>query len=126
MSNLTEGDPRTYAIIGAAMEVHRHLGSGFLEPVYQRAMEVELRDRSLPFRAQIEFQVNYKGRPLDALYKPDLICFEEVIVELKALKHLSSYEDAQVINYLKVTGLHTGLLINFGNRSLEQKRFILS
>jgi GxxExxY protein len=126
MATLTESDPRTYAIIGAAMEVHRHLGSGFLEPVYQRAMEVELHDRKIPFLARNEFYVNYKGHRLDALYKPDLICFEEVIVELKALKHLGPHEEAQVINYLKVTGIHIGLLLNFGTRSLEQKRFILS
>jgi GxxExxY protein len=126
MSILTESDPRTYAIIGAAMEVHRLLGCGFLEPVYHQAMEIELNDRSIPFHAQIEFRVNYKGQELDAYYKPDFICFDEVVVELKALARLTSIEESQVINYLKVTGLHTGLLLNFGVRSLEQKRFILS
>jgi GxxExxY protein len=125
MSILTESDSRTFAIIGAAMEVHRLLGSGFVEPVYQQAMEIELNNRSIPYRPQIEFRVNYKGQELDAYYKPDFICFDEVVVELKALGRLSSIEEAQVINYLKVTGLHTGLLLNFGTRSLEQKRFIL-
>ena len=118
MSSLTETDPRTFAIIGAAMEVHRLLGCGFLEPVYHQAMEIELNDRSIPFHAQIEFRVNYKGQELDAYYKPDFICFDEVVVELKALGRLSSIEESQVINYLKVTGLHTGLLLNFGSRSL--------
>jgi GxxExxY protein len=126
MSILTQSDPRTYAIIGGAMEVHRWLGCGFLETVYQQALEIELRDRSIPFCARQEFRVNYKGYELEAYYKPDFICFDEVVVELKALGRLTSIEEAQVINYLKVTGLHTGLLLNFGARSLEQKRFILS
>ena len=126
MSILTKSDPRTFAIIGAAMEVHRVLRNGFLEPVYQQAMEIELNERSIPNRPQIEFRVNYKGHELDAYYKPDFICFDEVVVELKALGRLSSIEESQVINYLKVTGLHTGLLLNFGTRSLEQKRFVLT
>jgi GxxExxY protein len=79
MSILTQSDTRTYAIIGAAMEVHRLLGCGFLEPVYQEAMEIELSDRLIPHRPQIEFRVNYKGRELDAYYKPDFICFDEVM-----------------------------------------------
>ncbi|MGH9905611.1 MAG: GxxExxY protein [Pyrinomonadaceae bacterium] len=126
MSILTESDPRTYAIIGAAMEVHRQLGCGFLETVYQEALKIELVDRSIPFRQQLEFRVNYKGHELGAYYKPDFICFDEVVVELKALGRLSSVEDSQIINYLKVTGLHTGLLLNFGSRSLEQRRFVLT
>jgi GxxExxY protein len=126
MSNLTESDPRTYVIIGAAMEVHRLLGCGFLEPVYQEALEIELANRCIPFRPQQEFRVNYKGWELDAYYKPDFICFDEVVVELKALSGLSPIEMSQVINYLKVTGLHTGLLLNFGTRSLEHRRFILT
>ena len=126
MPILTQSDPRTYAIIGGAMEVHRLLGCGFLESVYQEALEIELRDRSIPFHAHPEFRVHYKGYELQAYYKPDFICFDEVVVELKALGRLTSIEEAQVINYLKVTGLHTGLLLNFGARSLEQRRFILS
>lgn len=126
MSILTESDPRTYSIIGAAFEVHRQLGCGFLEPIYQAALEIELGDRSIPFRTQPEFRVSYKGRTLDAYYKPDFICFDEVVVEIKALSQLSSIEESQVINYLKVTGFHTGLLLNFGSRSLQQRRFILT
>ena len=126
MSVLTQSDPRTYQIIGAAMEVHRQLGHGFAEPVYQGAMAVELAIQSIPFHAQKEFPIIYKGKRLDPYYKPDFICFEEVVVELKALSRLTSLEESQVINYLKVTGLHTGLLINFGSRSLEQRRFILT
>jgi GxxExxY protein len=75
--------PRTHAIIGAAMEVHRELGCGFLEPVYQEAMELELFDRAIPYQRQVELTVSYKNRPLRATYKADVICFDEVIVELK-------------------------------------------
>ena len=126
MSNLTQSDTRTYAIIGAAMEVHSQLGCGFLEPVYQEAMAIELAIRSVPFKSQHECPINYKGHRLATYYKPDFICFDEVVVELKALGRLSSVEESQVINYLKVTGFHTGLLINFGSRSLEQRRFVLT
>ena len=85
MSILTESDPRTYSIIGAAMEVHRQLGCGFHEPICQKALEVELTERSIPIRSQQEFRVKYKGRNhLEAYYKPDFVCFEEVLVELKA------------------------------------------
>src|SRR5262245_40399989 len=125
MSILTVSDPRTYAIIGAAMEVHRLLGCGFSEPVYQEAMEIELRIRTIPFEPQQKCRVNYKGHILESFFKPDFICFGEVIVELKALGKLSSIDESQILNYLKASQLHTGLLINFGTRSLEQRRFVL-
>ena len=126
MTNLTESDPKTYAIIGAAIEVHQHLGCGFLEPVYQEAFAIELAKRAVPFQREQKFIINYKGCALETFYRPDFICFGAVIVELKALGCLSSIEASQVINYLKVTGCHTGLLLNFGNRSLEKRRFVLS
>jgi GxxExxY protein len=126
MTVLTEPDPRTYAIIGAGMEVHTQLGCGFLEPVYQEALAVELAQRRIPFQREPKCPISYKGCTLEAHYRPDFICFEAVIVELKALGRLSSIEESQVINYLKVTGYHTGLLLNFGNRSLEKRRFALS
>jgi GxxExxY protein len=125
MHNLTQRDPRTYKIIGAAMEVHRQLGCGFLEPVYQEAMALELKNRGIPYSRELSFPVNYKGHRLSNGYRPDFICFDGVIVEVKALSRLSSVEESQVINYLKVTGYHTGLLLNFGARSLEQRRFVL-
>jgi len=121
-----ESDPRTYAIIGAAMEVHRQLGCGFLEPVYQEAMEIELADRGIPFDAQQDTPIRYKGRVLKTLYRPDLLCYGEVVVELKALTQLGPVEEAQVLNYLKGTGYEIGLLINFGRPSLQSRRFILT
>jgi GxxExxY protein len=126
MSVLTESDPRTYAIIGAAIEVHQQLGCGFLEPVYQDALAIELANRTIPFMREQKLMINYKGCFLETYYRPDFICFDAVIVELKALGRLSSIEESQLINYLKVTGYHTGLLLNFGNRSLEKRRFVLS
>jgi GxxExxY protein len=126
MINLTESDPRTYAIIGAAMEVHRQLGCGFLEPVYQEAMGIELARRSVPSQPNRKFLVSYKGHTLEGFYRPDFICFDAIVVELKALSRLTSIEEAQVINYLKVTGLQIGLLLNFGGRSLEKRRFVLT
>ena len=126
MINLTESDPRTYAIIGAAMEVHRQLGCGFLEPVYQEALEMEFIERAIPYNAQDKFLISYKGKVLKTHYKPDFICFESVVIELKALSKLSSVEESQLINYLKVTSHEIGLLLNFGGRSLEKRRFILT
>jgi GxxExxY protein len=121
-----ESDPRTYAVIGAAMEVHRQLGCGFLEAVYQEALEIELADRGIPFDPQQDLPIVYKGRVLKTLYRPDLLCFAEVVVELKALTQLGPAEEAQVLNYLKGTGYEVGLLINFGRPSLQTKRFILT
>jgi len=126
MINLTESDPRTYAIIGAAMEVHRQLGCGFLEPFYQEALEMEFIERSIPYNAQDKFLISYKGKVLETYYKPDFICFESVVIELKTLSRLSSVEESQLINYLKVTSHEIGLLLNFGGRSLEKRRFILT
>ena len=119
-------DAQTYAVIGAAMEVHRILGCGFLEPVYQQALAMEFRLRAIPFRHQVELAIAYKGSELAVKYKADFICYDQVIVELKALEKLGGNEMAQVINYLKVTGLERGLLMNFGARSLEYQRLILS
>jgi GxxExxY protein len=120
-----ERDPQTYAIIGAAMEVHRQLGTGFLEPVYQKAMEVELADRKLPAQAQPEVVVLYKGIPLpDVTYRPDFICYGDIIVELKALSAITGVERAQLLNYLKATGFRRGLIINFGSESLQFERMV--
>lgn len=115
-----------FAIIGAAIEVHKKLGSGFLEPVYQEALEIELAWREVPFQSQYPLTIQYKGRPLRKEYVADLVCFDQVIVELKALQQLSCREEAQLLNYLKATGLRVGLLINFGSHGkLEWKRMVL-
>ena len=119
-------DPQTYAVIGAAMEVHRTIGCGFLEPVYQAALAIEFRLRGVPFRREVELPVIYKGDLLAVKYKVDFICNDEVIVELKALDGLGGRERSQVINYLKITGFRRGLLLNFGTLSLEYERLILT
>jgi len=117
-------DKKTYAIIGAALEVHKELGSGFLEAVYQEALEKEFINQCIPYDSQPAVKIYYKDQPLNKTYQPDFICFDEVIVEIKALDRLSGIEYAQLINYLKAARLKVGLLINFGSKSLEHKRFV--
>lgn len=113
-------------IIGAAMEVHRTLGCGFLEPVYQEALEMELGLRGVPVNPQQELRISYKGCTLKHKYKPDIVADDKVIVEIKALARLTGVEEAQAINYLKGSGCKVALLINFGARSLEWKRLVLN
>ncbi|MBS0267324.1 MAG: GxxExxY protein [Planctomycetes bacterium] len=120
----TSKDPKTYALIGAAMEVHRQLGCGFLEPIYQEAFDIELRLRNIPFLREEPIAVYYKGNLLQSTYKPDFICYGEIIVELKALTKLSGSEESQLLNYLKATNFPVGILLNFGKPSLEFERFI--
>ena len=119
-------DPQTRAIIGAAMEVHRQLGPGFLEAVYQEAMAIELADRGIPFQREQELPIDFKGRRLSCTYRADFVCYESIIVELKALQLLTGWEEAQVLHYLKATRLERGMLLNFGRPSLEFKRFVCS
>jgi GxxExxY protein len=114
----------TYNIIGAAMEVHSVLGCGFLEPVYQEAFSLELKSRNIPFEKEKQIQIIYKGTALTKYYIADFVCYNKIIVELKALSSLVSEHESQVLNYLKATELKVGLLINFGNESLEYRRFI--
>ena len=114
-----------YAIVGVAMDVHTTLGSGFLEPVYQEAMEIESTSRGLPFVSQKVLQIRYKDHVLKKEYIADLIYFDQIIVELKALDHLSGREESQLLNYLKATGMKVGVLINFGSHpKLEWKRLV--
>lgn len=117
-------DQTTYRIIGAAIEVHKELGCGFLEAVYQEALEREFKAQGISYNSQPVLQILYKGELLDKVYQPDFICYEEVIVEIKAISCLTGLEEAQLINYLKATGLKVGLLLNFGVRSLEHKRMV--
>ena len=103
-----------YEIQGAIFEVYREMGCGFLESVYQECLEKELSKRGIPFVAQQELRLKYKGEPLQQTYRPDLICYGQIIVELKAVKDIAPEHKAQVINYLKATGIKLGLLVNFG------------
>lgn len=126
VNSVKSADKRTYEIIGAAMEVHKELGSGFLEAVYQEALERDLNSRQIPFHAQPVVKIDYKSEPLNKTYQPDFVCFDGVLVGIKVLAALSGMEEAQMINYLKATGISVGLLINFGSKSLEYKRFVYS
>jgi GxxExxY protein len=117
-------DPQTYAVIGAAMEIHNQLGHGFLEPVYQDAAVVEFPLKQIPFEREVSLPVKYKNIILPTRYRADFVCFSEIIVEFKALSRLTNVEEAQLLNYLKATGLKRGLLINFGAPSLQYKRLV--
>ncbi len=115
-----------YAIVGAAIEVHRELGNGFLEPVYQESLQLELASRSIDFQAQVKLELFYKNHLLEKNYTPDFVCNDKIVVEIKALSALTSTETAQILNYLKATKLRVGLLINFGSKGrLEWKGYVL-
>jgi len=126
MTQNHDRDPRTYAIIGAAFEVHKTLGGGFLEVAYGDALAVEFAARAIPFDRERELPILYKGRRLPTVYRADFLCYGGVIVEIKALVRLSAIEEAQIINYLKASDLEVGLLLNFGPKSLEHRRFVNS
>ena len=122
---MTERDPRTYAIIGAAMAVHGELGRGFLEAVYQEALAYEMSALGIPHIREVELPIFYKSRPLAIHYRADFVCFQSVVVELKALPCLGGVERSQIINYLKATNYDVGLLLNFGADSLGYERYTL-
>ncbi|MBX3728675.1 MAG: GxxExxY protein [Candidatus Sumerlaeia bacterium] len=107
-------ESETYQIRGTIFEVYREQGCGFLEPVYQECLEIELGLRGIPFTARQQVPLAYKGHQLKQAYIPDFICFERVIVEIKAVDALTDQHRAQLFNYLKATGLRVGLLVNFG------------
>lgn len=116
----------TYEVVGAAMEVYYKLGPGFLEPVYQQALAIEMELRGIPFRQEARFPISYKERILDKEYVADFFCYDQIVVELKAVSSLSPVDWAQVINYLKVTGCRVGLLFNFGSHGrLEWKKLVI-
>ncbi len=117
----------SYAIIGACFNVYKHKGCGFLEPVYQQCTEIEFEYQTIPFSAQKRMKLTYRGRTLKRTFKPDFVCYDKIIIELKAVSHLIDEHRAQVINYLNATGMQLGLLINFGHYpKLEYERIILT
>jgi GxxExxY protein len=116
-----------YAVVGAAMEVYNQLGPGFLEAVYQEALEIELSERGIPFVSQKELRILYKGRPLKKTYNCDLLCHGKIMVELKSEERLINKDRGQIHNYRKATGLEVELLSNFGNHNKrEWERWVRS
>jgi len=116
----------SYRIMGACFEVYKEMGCGFLEAVYQECLEMEFAANDIPFVPQVELKLNYKGRPLKQVYIPDFICFDRIILEIKAVTELSDAHRAQVHNYLKATGYKLGLLVNFGHYpKVEYERIVL-
>lgn len=112
----------SYDLIGAALEVHRQIGCGFTEPIYQEAFEEELRLRGIPFQREKTINISYKGKVLSKNFRPDFVCYDKIIVELKAVSEFTDEHFAQVYNYLKASGLELGILLNFGTTSLMHKR----
>jgi len=117
----------SYAIIGACFNVYNEKGCGFVEPVYQECMEIELEFQGIPFDAHREIRLEYRGRTLKQKYIPDFICHDKIIVELKAVSQLTDEHRAQVFNYLRATGMKLGILVNFGRYpELQYERIVLT
>jgi len=114
-----------YKIVGACMEVHKTLGAGFLEPVYQEALAIEFKKQRIPFEQEKELKIPYKDVVLKKRYIADFVCYNKIIVETKALNGLISDHIAQTLNYLKATNFKLGILVNFGERSLKYERIVL-
>ena len=124
MPEFIQGE-ETHALLGACFEVYKDKGCGFLEAVFQECLELELSDRNIPFKIQPQLRLEYKGRVLKQSYQPDFVCFDRVILEIKAVSKLADEHRAQVHNYLKATGLRIGLLVNFGHYPLvEHERIV--
>lgn len=116
----------SYAIVGACFNVYKDKGSGFLEPVYHECCEIEFAFQKIPFLSQTELELTYRGQILRQRYKPDFICFQQIIVELKAVSALADEHRAQLLNYLSATKMKLGLLVNFGHHpKLEYERIVL-
>ncbi len=114
-------DQELYGIIGAAMEVQNEMGEGFLELVYHDALNVELGLRGIPYETEKPIAITYKQKPLERVYKADLVCYGNIVVELKSVEKLKAEHTAQLLNYLKATGMPMGILINFGEKPLRYK-----
>ena len=119
-------EQEVYEIVGAAMVVYYKVGTGFLEPVYQEMLAIEMEARWIPFVAEEELAIEYKGVTLRKKYRVDFICYGQILIELKSIERLSNIEIAQILNYMKITKMRVGLLINFGARpKLEWKRYVI-
>jgi len=114
----------SYKIIGVCMEVHKVLGNGFLEAVYQEALTIEFKRRKIPFEAEKTLQIMYKNHLLKKTYHADFVCYDKIIVEIKAINQLNSTNFSQTLNYLKATGFKLGILVNFGASRLEYRRIV--
>lgn len=119
-----QSDSKTYAIIGAAIEVHNIIGRGHLEAVYHECLEIEFKNRKIAYRSKPQLNIFYKNKKLQKYYIPDFIIFDEIIVEIKSERCLTKEDEAQIINSLKISNKKVGLLINFGELSLKFKRFV--
>ena len=117
-------EDETFKIIGICMEVHRNLGPGLLEVVYKDALEIEFKANNIPFEREKEFSIEYKGVILPHKFYADFIVNEDIVLEVKAIKEFSGEHTAQVLNYLKLSDLEIGLLVNFQNKSLQHKRLV--
>ena len=117
-------EEETYKIIGACMKIHKNLGNGFLESVYQEILAKEFAKEKIPFEKEKKLNLFYEGEKLDKYFKADFVCYDKVIVEIKSAAFFNKTMESQVINYLKATNKQVGLLINFGEKSLKWKRFI--
>ncbi len=115
----------SYKIIGACIEVHKELGCGFLEAVYREALAIEFRNHGIPFEQEKSVDIYFKSIKLNKKYIADFICYDKIVLELKALSKITTEHESQLLNYLKATGLKLGILINFGEKSLKYKRLIL-
>ena len=115
----------SYRIVGVAMQVHRELGCGFLEPVYQEALEILLKKEGIPYEREKRLPIYFMGELLNKEYFADFVCFGKIIVELKAVSQLTPVHEAQILNYLKASGCKLGLLLNFGQASLVHRRIVL-
>lgn len=119
-------EKEVYEIVGAAMEVYYKVGTGFLEPVYQEMLAIEMAQGGIPFVSEKELAIEYKGVTLKKKYRVDFICYGQILIELKSIERLSNIEIAQILNYMKITKMRVGLLINFGARpKLEWKRYVI-
>jgi GxxExxY protein len=120
-----DDDPETYVIIGAGLDVHGTLGHGFLESIYHEALLIEFTLRNIPYRHEVLLPVLYKGHVLNGVFRADFICFDQIILEIKAQANLTGQDEAQLLNYMKATGCSRGLLFNFGSARFQLRRRVL-